>query len=140
MKKLLLCSTLIAGLSGPALAGGAVEPLPDEPVVGPGSSSAGGIVVPILLLLAVAAIAASGGDDDEVNASDRRLKTDVAWVGMHRGLPVWQYRYRGGAARFEGVMAQDVAARFPEAVRTAREGGLMAVDYRRIELQLKRVA
>jgi hypothetical protein len=37
-------------------------------------------------------------------------------------------------------MAQDVAARFPEAVSTAREGGLMAVNYRRLGLTLKRVA
>lgn len=142
MKKLLLSTTLIAGLSAPALAGGMAEPIPAEPApaAGPTSSSAGGWLVPVLLLLAVAAIASSGHGDDGISVSDRRLKTGLSWVGLHRGLPVWRWRYHGDSARYEGVMAQDVAARFPEAVRRAAAGGLMAVDYGRIGLRLKRVA
>jgi Chaperone of endosialidase len=41
--------------------------------------------------------------------SDVRLKTDIEQVGTTvYGLPLYQFGYKTGAERFEGVMAQDV--------------------------------
>lgn len=70
-------------------------------------------------------------------SSDRRLKEAIRQVGEHRGLPLYRFRYKGGTATFEGVMAQDVQTKFPDAVKTI--GGFLAVDYRAIGLELKLV-
>ncbi len=63
--------------------------------------------------------------------SDRRLKVDVQAMGdLPNGLRLYAWRYRGGAHRFTGVMAQDLMAdpRFAGAV-TVDDNGLMQVDY-----------
>jgi len=66
--------------------------------------------------------------------SDRRLKTDVAPVGvLPNGLPLYTWRYLGGRHRFVGVMAQDVLADRRLAAAVIVDGdGLMRVDYTRI--------
>jgi hypothetical protein len=69
--------------------------------------------------------------------SDERLKEDMRPVGKHRGLTLYRFRYKGGTATFEGVKAQEVQKLFPEAVKTI--GGFLAVDYRKIGLELKLV-
>lgn len=141
MRKFLLGCTASAALLGAAAhAGGMPEPMMEPEVVEAAtSSSSGGVIVPLLLLLVIAAaVAGSGGDEPQV--SDRRLKTDVQWTGMApNGLPLYRFRYRGSKAVFEGVMAQDVANLRPDAL-VRGEGGLMAVDYGRLGLQMKRVA
>ena len=142
MRKFLLGCTATAALLGASAAhgGGTTEPLPEPEVIpAAGSSSNGGVIVPILLLLVLAAAASSGGDGGE-SPSDRRLKTDITWLGMTKnGLPLYRYRYRGQPAVFEGVMAQDVANRYPQAVKRSAAGWL-GVDYDAIGLKLRRVA
>jgi len=49
--------------------------------------------------------------------SDRRLKTDITRVGtLESGLPVYRYRYKGDDRFQIGVMADEVAEKFPHAV------------------------
>ncbi|MGL4811036.1 MAG: tail fiber domain-containing protein [Beijerinckiaceae bacterium] len=60
--------------------------------------------------------------------SDMRLKEDVRRIGVaDNGLPLYAYRYKGSDAVHVGVMAQEVAQVFPEAVSTS--GGFLKVDY-----------
>jgi hypothetical protein len=103
-------------------------------------SSGGGLVVTLILLLLIVAAASGGGGggvDDGLMASDRRIKTDISWVGLtSHALPIYQYRYRGSPTRFEGVMAQDVLARRPDAV-VRYSTGMMAVDYGKLGLKLR---
>jgi len=49
--------------------------------------------------------------------SDRRLKTDIARVGeLESGLAVYRYRFKGDSRFQIGVMADEVAEKFPHAV------------------------
>lgn len=144
MRRYLTCGTAaIALLASPVAAGGLAEPAMEPAVVAERTSgSSGGILIPLLLLILVAAAIASGSDGGEevIEVSDRRTKTDRRWVGLTAdAIPVWRYRYRGQAAVFEGVMAQDVAQRRPDAL-IMRTGGLMGVDYGRLGTPLRRVA
>lgn len=60
--------------------------------------------------------------------SDRRAKTDIRRVGkLDNGLPVYLYRYKGGATPQIGVMADEVEDLHPGAVVTI--GGLKHVRY-----------
>ena len=137
MRRILLSSTTAFAMSVcMASAGGMAEPVMEPEVVAAAtSSSSGGIIVPLLLLLIVAA-AVSGGSDSAPAVSDARIKTDIEWVGMARGFPIYQYRYIGTVTRFEGVMAQDVLNIRPEAVITY-PNGLMAVNYSQLGLKLR---
>lgn len=144
MRKLLLGGTAALALfSGFAQAGGLAEPVMDQTVVEAKTASSAGIVIPLLLLVLVAAALAGGGSDgggEVAQASDRRIKTDCQWVGLTKdALPVWRYRYRGTPQVFEGVMAQDVAMRRPDAAVTL-PNGIMAVNYTRLGLTLRQVA
>ncbi len=61
--------------------------------------------------------------------SDRRLKTDVVRVDtLPNGLPLYSFRYVGGAQRFIGVMADDVELVIPGAV-SVDAAGYKQVDY-----------
>lgn len=140
MRKLLITSSVLGILaSTSAFAGGVVEPVmvPEE-VATQTASSSGGILIPLLLLVVVAAaIASSGGDDPVVAVSDARLKTDLRPVGVtHNGLSLYRYRYIGLDGDYEGVMAQDVAERFPEAIAKL-PGGYMGVNYAMLGLTFK---
>jgi len=71
--------------------------------------------------------------------SDIRLKTDIARIGeTEMGLPLYRFRYIGDTSVYEGVMAQDVLLRDPDAVVT-RADGFMAVNYNRLGIELKQV-
>ncbi len=60
--------------------------------------------------------------------SDVRLKTNIVRIGTrHDGLGVYQWDYVWGGPRATGVMAHEVRAKYPDAVR--RVGGYDAVDY-----------
>ena len=60
--------------------------------------------------------------------SDRRLKTDISRVGtLDNGLSVYAYRYKSGGPMQIGVMADEVEAVNPDAVREI--GGYKAVNY-----------
>ena len=147
MRRVLLGGCAIVALTGGlAVAGGMAEPtMPVAVVAAKTSSSAGGILIPLLLLILVAAAASSSGGGgssgtDIVVESDRRLKTDATWVGLTGdAIPVWRYRYKGTAQVFEGVMAQDVAMRRPDALVT-RSNGFLAVNYTRLGTDLRQVA
>lgn len=139
LRRLVLSSSVTALLGGAAFAGGVVELDPETTIVADqGSSSKPGLVVPLLLLVLIAAAVAGGDGDGEPTetVSDRRVKTDLHWVGMAKGLPIYRYRYLGSPVQFEGVMAQDVLAKTPEAVRVW-PNGLMGVDYGKLGLQMK---
>ena len=144
MRRVLLggCA-VVALMGGLAQAGGLAEPvMPVDVVKERTSSSAGGILIPLLLLILVVAAASSGGGNNApvVVESDRRLKTDAVWVGMTAdAIPVWRYRYKGTPQMFEGVMAQDVALRRPDALVT-RSNGLLAVNYTRLGHEMRQVA
>ncbi len=58
--------------------------------------------------------------------SDRRLKSDISVVGEQAGLPVYEYTIFGKRER--GFMADEVAARYPGAVKQ-HSSGYMMVDY-----------
>ena len=67
-------------------------------------------------------------------ASDRRLKKDVEHIGEWGNLPVYLYSYllEGGDQRHVGVMAQDVAEHYPEALGPKIMGEYMTVDYAKL--------
>lgn len=138
MRKILLSSTTAFAMSVcMASAGGMAEPVMEPEVVAAAtSSSSGGIIIPLLLLLVIAAAVSSSGGSDDAMASDARIKTDVQWVGMAKGFPIYQYRYIGTATRFEGVMAQDVLNIRPDAVITYPTG-MMAVRYDKLGLKIR---
>ena len=63
------------------------------------------------------------GADAKSLFSDRRLKTDIKRVGItDDGLPVYTYRYVMGGPVHMGVMADEVAARRPDALGVMTEG------------------
>lgn len=62
--------------------------------------------------------------------SDRRLKTDIEWLGTEKGLGVYRFRYLAGGPPQIGYMADEVKALYPGAVIT--ENGIDMVDYERI--------
>lgn len=141
MRRVLLGGCAVAALTGGLVqAGGLEEPtMPVAVVVEKTSSSSGGILIPLLLLILVAAAASSSGGGG-TEASDRRLKTDAVWVGLTRdSIPIWRYRYKGTPQVFQGVMAQDVALRRPDALVT-RSNGMLAVNYSRLGLKMRQVA
>ncbi len=71
--------------------------------------------------------------------SDVRLKADVKEVGTTvLGLPLYQFRYIDGEQRFEGVMAQNVIEKMPEAVIIG-DDGYYRVDYARLGIRMRRV-
>src|SRR5689334_7549310 len=70
--------------------------------------------------------------------SDVRLKTDIERVGTTvYGLPLYQFRYKTGTQRFEGVMAQDVLEVVPDAVVMA-EDGYYRVNYGQLGIKMSR--
>lgn len=142
MRKLLAASALSLSLaSTSAVAGSLVDPIIEAPVIveEAGSSSAG-VIVPLLLLAIVAiAVSTSSSGGETAAVSDARLKTDITQVGVTAmGLPLYHFRYIGGADMFEGVMAQDVMMVMPDAVTDFRFG-YMAVDYGKLGLEMRRV-
>ena len=142
MRRILLGGTAAFALMvGTAQAGGMAEPVMEPAVVEAAtSSSSGGLLVPLLLLLVIAAVASNSGGGGAATGgalSDRRTKTDLQWVGMTpEALPIYRYRYVGMSTRFEGVMAQDVLARRPDAVIHGSNGTMM-VDYAKLGTQLR---
>jgi hypothetical protein len=70
--------------------------------------------------------------------SDIRLKTDIEQVGTTvYGLPLYHFRYKTGAERFQGVMAQDVLDVMPDAV-VMGEDGYYRVKYGELGIRMTR--
>ena len=137
MRKILL-ATALSAFATSALAGGYVAPVVEAaPVVVQKSSSSTSIWIPIAILVLVGLAVSHHGHDEPVQLSDIRLKTDITRIGTAaNGLPLYHFRYRGLPTVYEGVMAQDVLQRFPEAVVT-RPGGILAVNYAMLGLEMK---
>ena len=77
-------------------------------------------------------------DEGQDGASDIRLKTDIEQLGTTvYGLPLYQFRYKTGAERFEGVMAQDVLKVMPAAV-VMGEDGYYRVKYGQLGIRMTR--
>jgi hypothetical protein len=79
-----------------------------------------------------------GGGGGGGKGSDRRIKEDITAIGQHPlGLTVYRFRYRApyaatyGAGRQVGVLADEVAEKFPDAVSRHADGHLV-VDYGRL--------
>ena len=73
--------------------------------------------------------------------SDRRLKKDIVAVGTDErtGLTLYQFRYiDGGDTVYQGVMADEVLERYPDAVVHA-SNGYMSVIYAVLGIEFKRV-
>ena len=138
MKRLLIAFSASSILLTSAASAGSTE----QPVMAPeiiieeaSPASGGGILVPLLFLVLVAAVATGGSSAPAL--SDARLKTDVAATGRSAaGFPLFQYRYIGNSTLYEGVMAQDVLLRRPDAVVQGPMGVLM-VDYSLLGIELK---
>lgn len=61
--------------------------------------------------------------------SDRRAKTDIKRIGETRdGLGIYKYRYEGDAETRIGLIAQEVAELYPDAV-AMRPDGFLSVNY-----------
>jgi hypothetical protein len=70
--------------------------------------------------------------------SDRRAKEDIVKLGEHPlGLGIYAFRYRApfsrlyGTGRHIGVMADEVAEKYPDAV-SRHQDGYLRVDYGRL--------
>lgn len=71
--------------------------------------------------------------------SDRRIKENITEVGKYEnGLPMYEFNYIGDGTRYRGVMAQDVAEVFPDAVATNKQG-VMSVDYGKLGIEMEKV-
>jgi hypothetical protein len=69
--------------------------------------------------------------------SDIRLKRDIAALGEHEnGINLYRFRYLWSDTVHVGVMAQEVAAARPDAVRQGADGYLR-VDYARLGLRMR---
>jgi len=74
-----------------------------------------------------------------IGTSDIRLKTDIVLIGKaENGLPLYTFRYIGGTAIYQGVMAQDVLKFMPEAI-IYMPNGYMAVNYDMLGLTMERI-
>lgn len=72
--------------------------------------------------------------------SDRRLKENIVRVGTHEatGLALYEFSYLNSAARYRGVMADEVAKVVPEAVRR-EESGFDSVNYALLGIEMVEV-
>ena len=143
MRKTLLTVAALGLGAQSAFAGGYVEPrvephVAPEVIVEDTASSAAGIIVPLLVLVLIAAAIANRGSTPMLD-SDARIKTDVVRVGATAdGLPLYHFRYMGDARVWEGVMAQDVLAYRPDAVRVGPHGTYQ-VDYAALGIEMRQM-
>lgn len=75
--------------------------------------------------------------------SDPRLKEDVERVGKDEetGLNIYEFDYKGDKSdsRYQGVMADEVEKKYPEAV-VETDSGFKAVNYGALGLRMKKVS
>jgi len=132
--------TLAASLAAStAYSGNVDEPIletPPELVIAETAASSaepGDFILPLIIvafLVAGLVNDPSSGGGGGMLFSDARVKSDATPVGVaNNGLTIYQYRYTGNSAVFEGVMAQDVLLHTPEAVQTNPVNGIMRVNY-----------
>ena len=92
---------------------------------------------PVMLAVLMSSSASNKAFASTSIISDARLKRDISPVGaLANGLGLYRYRYLWSDTAYVGVMAQEVAAVVPEAVRPGADG-YMRVDYSRLGLRLQ---
>ena len=80
--------------------------------------------------------AATYASSSQIIPSDMRLKRDIALLARRGdGLGVYSFKYVGSENVYVGVMAQEVALLYPDAVLRDDLTGYMAVNYSRLGLQ-----
>jgi hypothetical protein len=78
-----------------------------------------------------------GGGRRGGRRSDIRLKHDVVLLGrLNDGLGLYRFSYNGSSKPYVGVMAQEVAPLFPQAVTQGRDGYLL-VNYKMLGLKFQ---
>ena len=78
---------------------------------------------------------------DKIDVSDRRLKENIAHVGLddRTGLSLYEFSYIDKpGVRYRGVMADEVEPLFPQAVVT-RPDGMKAVKYGLLGIEFSEV-
>src|SRR5258708_3427501 len=91
----------------------------------------------MLALLASSEDAGAAPCVSPCTVSDIRLKRDIAALGPHaNGINLYRFRYLWSDTVHVGVMAQEVAAARPDAVRQGADGYLR-VDYARLGLRMR---
>jgi hypothetical protein len=70
-------------------------------------------------------------------ASDRRVKHNIKPLGTKNGHKWYEFSYNGSTKRYRGVMAQEVAAKRPDAVMDI--GGVWHVNYGALGLNMEEV-
>ena len=140
MKKLLSSVAALSLLASQTVAGTLEEPTVVAVQEVEEESSSAGWVLPLIALGAIALIVSQDDDDDLPQLSDIRLKRNIERIGAaENGLPLYRWQYLWSSKTYEGVMAQDVLAAFPEAV-VRKWHGFYAVRYGKLGLQMKEVA
>ncbi|MBX4215922.1 tail fiber domain-containing protein [Candidatus Parcubacteria bacterium] len=69
--------------------------------------------------------------------SDKRTKENIRKVGKEKGHNIYRFNYKGGKKKYEGVLAQEVEKKRPDAV--AHVGVLKAVNYGKLGLEMRAV-
>jgi hypothetical protein len=78
-----------------------------------------------------------GGGRRGGRRSDIRLKHDIVLLGyLNDGLGLYRFSYNGSSKPYVGVMAQEVARLFPQAVTQGRDGYLL-VNYKMLGLKFQ---
>lgn len=81
---------------------------------------------------------ASYSDSNVVFISDIRLKRDIVLIGRRNdGLGLYSYRYLWSDIVYVGVMAQEVALLYPDAIVRGQLDDYLRVDYSRLGLRMK---
>jgi hypothetical protein len=92
---------------------------------------------PAMLALLASSEDAGAGANVSRTTSDIRLKRDIGALGRHAdGINLYRFRYLWSDTVHVGVMAQEVAAARPDAVRQGADG-YMRVDYARLGLRMR---
>lgn len=73
-----------------------------------------------------------------LSLSDIRAKDNIEFVGFEKGIPVYDFTYKGETKRMRGVMAQDVMRVRPDAI--GGRGDYFTVDYNKLGLEMKEAA
>jgi hypothetical protein len=72
--------------------------------------------------------------------SDRRLKENIILVGKsENGINIYQFKYIGKEGLYEGVIAQELLGTKFESAVVLGEDGMYAVDYSKIDVELKKI-
>lgn len=67
--------------------------------------------------------------------SDERLKENIKLIGMENGHNLYEFNYKGSPYKYEGVIAQEVQIKNPEAVEEI--GGILRVNYAKIGVRFR---